>query len=430
MSNPEFKRNLWLSFSMHRLIAMPALLALTFLATALAGQQNEVANNLYMASIALFVFIVWLWGARNANATIVDELRDKTWDQQRMSALEPWTMTWGKLIGSTSFNWYGGLMCLPVIAASGIAIGKPDVLCTLLTLCAVGVMLHAALIALNLHTSQFEARIIQRGGMGWLAIILVFIFIPSFTRSSSNYVSWWGIEVDRMFFWLDSALLFAACATFAAWRVICNALQVRTLPWAWPAFACVLAIYFAGFMHDNERMSPLLQLLLTGLFVSGAMSYASLFSEPHTLLLWRRLRLLQEKQDRRGWLEHLPLWTTTLTLAFLFALLILLTSGGEHLNYLRPPHALAFALMVLRDACILLLFSFSPNSKRANGATVLYLIVLDLLLPFLAGVAGLDAARYFFLPFEAGHAPWSSTLIMTIHAAIAMALVSWRLRNK
>ncbi len=36
MSNPEFKRNLWLSFSKHRLIGMPSLLALTFLAIAFA----------------------------------------------------------------------------------------------------------------------------------------------------------------------------------------------------------------------------------------------------------------------------------------------------------------------------------------------------------------------------------------------------------
>ena len=164
MSNPEFKRNLWLSFSTHRLIGMPSLLALTFLAIILADQQDQVADNLYTASISLFIFIVWLWGARNANATIVDELRDKTWDQQRMSALDPWTMTWGKLFGSTSFNWYGGLMCMAIIVTSGITAEKPDVIHMLLTLCAVGVLLHAALIALNLHTSQFDSRIVQRGG--------------------------------------------------------------------------------------------------------------------------------------------------------------------------------------------------------------------------------------------------------------------------
>ena len=53
MSNPEFKRNLWLSFSTHRLIGMPALLALTFLAVAYADFSSEVAGSLYTTSTAL-----------------------------------------------------------------------------------------------------------------------------------------------------------------------------------------------------------------------------------------------------------------------------------------------------------------------------------------------------------------------------------------
>lgn len=432
MNNPEFKRNLWLSFSMHRLIGMPALLALTFLAILFADQQDKVADSLYTASISLFIFIVWLWGARNANATIVDELRDKTWDQQRMSALDPWAMTWGKLFGSTSFNWYGGLMCLVIVAVSGFGADKPDVVPTLLTLCAFGVLLHAALIALNLHTSQFESRMIQRGGMGWLVIILVFMFLPALSINPEQSVKWWGMEISHALFWLGTALLFAACATFAAWRVVCNALQMRTLPWAWPAFACILAFYLAGFVPDGGgNVHPL---LLIGLFVSVAMTYAAMFTEPNTLLRWRKLRLLQEGQDTRGWLENLPLWPTTLALSFLFALLVVLTSHDVHaghgrMDFLQPPHALTIALMLLRDACILLFFAFSPNSKRSVGAAMLYLFVLNLLLPFLASVAGLDLVRYFFLPFQGDYDPWSSVLVITLHTGIAIWLVNWRLRN-
>lgn len=428
MSNPEFRRNLWLSFSMHRLVAMPALLGLTFLAAVLADPQDNVAERLYGAAIMLFVFIVWLWGARNANAAIVDELRDKTWDQQRMSALSPWTMTWGKLFGSTSFNWYGGAMCLMVVATAGFAAGKPDVLANVISLCAVGVMLHAALIALNLHTSQFESRAIQRGGMGWLAIILVFMFMPAFFSGDHKPLHWWGMEIGHALFWLDTALLFAACATFAAWRVVCNALQVRTRPWAWPAFACLLSVYLAGFAHGGDALWPI------GLFVSAAMTYAALFTESNTLLRWRKLRLLQQRDDSRGWLEHLPVWPTTLALSFAFALMMMLTSSGLRddfgpMDMLQSHYAFTIALMLLRDACILLFFSFAPNGKRAVGATMLYLLVLNMLLPFLAEVAGLDALRFFFLPFDAAHDNWSSVPVMAVHAAAALWLVRWRLRN-
>jgi hypothetical protein len=429
MSNPEFKRNLWLSFSLHRLIAMPALLALTFLAI-LFSQEINVSSRLYEASIALFIFVVWLWGARNANATIVDELRDKTWDQQRMSAINPWTMTWGKLFGSTSYNWYGGLMCLIVIAVSGFSAGKPDVIATLLSLCAVGILVHAALIALNLHTSQTGGRIVQRGGLGWLVIIFLFLSSSVFYSASKTVlISWWDMEVDHANFWLCSALLFAACTTIAAWRVTSNALQVRTLPWAWPALALVLTAYFGGFNHDTNRIQAL---SIIGLFISVTLTYAALFSEPNTLQLWRKLRMLQARQDWRNWLESLPLWPTTMLLSFIFAILIQFAPSDSFPKQLGIDSSLqsfTLVLMLLRDACILLFFTLAPNSKRALGATMLYLLVLNLLLPFLASIAGQDSVRYFLLPFDTKHAPWSGILIIAIHAAIAIALVNWRLRN-
>jgi hypothetical protein len=431
MNNPEFKRNLWLSFSMHRLIAMPALLALTLLATALTD-RDKIADSLYSVAIGLFIFTVWLWGGRSANATIVDELRDKTWDQQRMSSLDPWTMTWGKLFGATSFNWYGGLMCLLVIAASGISAQKPNLFATLLTLIAVGVMLHAALIALNLHASQFESRLIQRGGMGWLAILLVLMLIPAFDGGDATQINWWGMQVGHANFWLVSTLLFAACATFAAWRVVCNALQVRTLPWAWPAFACLLTFYLAGFAGDGDRIQSL---LISGLIVCGAMTYASLASEPNTLLKWRRLQLLAQNGNWRGWLENLPLWPTTLALALLAGLLIPLTSRVEitdtlGIDILPSHYALTFALMILRDACILLFFAFAPGSKRAIGTTLLYLFLLDMLLPYLAEIAGLDAVRYLLLPYAVGNSAWSGALIMLVHTGIAIWLINRRLSNE
>jgi hypothetical protein len=426
MSNPEFKRNLWLSFSAHRLIGMPALLLLTFWAVALADISAGVADRLYSTSISAFIFIVWLWGARNANSSIIDEFRDKTWDQQRMSSLAPWTMTWGKLFGSTAFNWYGGLLCLAVVGASGIAANKPDTAATMLTLSAVVILIHAGLIALNLHSSQFESRFIQRGGMGWLAIIFVFTILPLFTRLNAKTVTWWDMDIPQALFWLDSSILFATCATFAAWRVVSNALQVRTLPWAWPAFACILAVYFSGFASGENNVQTLGWF---GLITATTMTYAAMFTEPNTLLRWRKLRLLQSREDWRGLLEHLPLWPTTLALTFLFALLILLTwSDAGSRGFLQPQHALTLTLMLLRDVCVLLFFSLS-SSKRAVSAAILYLVVLNMLLPFLAGVARLDSVRFFFLPFEKGLDPWASVLIMSIHASIALGLVNWRLRT-
>lgn len=435
MMNPEFRRNLWLSFSVQRLLAMPVLLGLIFLAIGLSDHYPVgAADALYFAATILFMFVVWLWGARNANSAIVDELRDKTWDQQRMSALAPWTMTWGKLFGSTAFNWYGGAICLAIAIPSAIVGEQPFWLSDLPTLTAVALMLHAALIALNLHSAQLEMQLIQRGGLGWLAIIFAFPAFSFFLNTSRqpHPISWWDMDLENSLFLLGSALLFAACAIFAAWRVMCNALQVRTMPWAWPLFAVILSIYFAG-IGELATDLPLFALGYVGLFIATVMTYATLLTEPASLLIWNRLRVRQQSGDWRGWLEHLPIWPTTMLLAFCFALLA--TAAQPQFIY-RLPHLpilhepLAAAFMLLRDASIVLFFSFARTAKRATTVAVLYLAVIDALLPILFKAGGLDALSYLLLPVGGAHGAGTSVLVMACHAAIALALVAWRLRKQ
>lgn len=437
MSNPEFKRNLWLEFSPHRLIAMPAILALLFLATILTNSSQSAAN-LHSASTTLFIFIVWLWGLRNANASIVDELRENTWDQQRMSALQPWDMTWGKLFGATAFNWYGGLICLLVAALTGFSYDEPDTLMNLLTLVATAVLLHAASITMNLHGSRIESRLLQRGGMGWVLLFVLFMLISSTHRIWSGYlINWWGMQIIHSQFLFSSSVLFAGCAVFAAWRTMCNALQVRTLPWAWPLFAVILGAYLTGFVSSYAG-SPAHSLFITTLLVAVIMTYAVLITEPTGLVVWRRLKLLAKTEDWRGWLEQVPLWPTTLAVAFISALLASVSANELQLpgfaDRILGMAPLTIALMLLRDACIFLFFAFSPNNKRAVGVALLYLVVINMLLPFLARVADLEGLSFFFLPISGDWAlmenPWKGVLIMAIHSAAAIGLLAWRLGSE
>jgi len=439
MSNPEFKRNLWLSFSESRLVAMPAILGLIFLATYASHAPDARAGEVRMIAISLFIFIVWLWGAGNASAAIIDEMRNRTWDQQRMSALEPWTMTWGKLFGATSYNWYGGIWCLSAFALTGMFAETQGLSLTVMTLCTVAILLHAAMIAVALYTSQFGTRPLQGATVGWLIVIGVtfkYFFDFGLDMSAPAAKFWWGMEFEHVLFWLLTSLLFAICFVFAAWRAMCTALQVPTLPWAWPAFACILTVYFSG-QITGETGHPLSVLMLLGLLISVALTYLTLFSEPNTLLLWHKLRILQEKNEWRSWLEHLPVWTTTLVLSVVFATLSYLFTAspplGNNASLPQPVHAFTLVLMLLRDACIVLFFAFSPNSKNAAGKTMVSLILLDLLLPYLASVADLSELFFFFMPIPtpmtSGHAAWNSTLVMASHAATALVLVNWRLRT-
>lgn len=433
MINPEFKRNLWLQFSLQRAIGMPAILGLAFLAVHLASAPDSAAT-LYRFAFGLYIALVFLWGTRNASAAIADELRDKTWDQQRMSAMSPWAMTWAKLFGATAFNWYGGAICLGVMLLA--AVMRPEILSlpNLLTIIAAGVLVHAVALALNVHMSRIESRIVQRGGIGGLVMLAALISVSLFTGIAGKTVQWWGVSIRHDLFVLGSTLLFAACAVFAAWRVMSNALQVRTTPWAWPAFAVLLAAYLAGL--DAQRT---LLFSGVGLMVAGAMTYIALFSEANDVAVWRRVVERLRAGRWREAFEHLPLWPTTLALVLCFALAASFAfAGGAHAlsgtvrlwPLDRPAFVylpLVIALMVLRDAGAYLFFAFADKPRRVEGSALLYLVLMNTLLPFLAQAAGLTTLHALLLPFNPAHG-FFNVLIMGGHAALALGLMAWRWR--
>ena len=431
MLNPEFKRNLWLQFSLHRLVATPLLLTLIFLAIRISGMVEELPR----IGRILFIGIVWLWGTRNATSSIADELRDKTWDQQRMGALQPWAMTWGKLFGAASFNWYGGLICLLVVILTELLTTVPSSERTpVLSMIAMGILMHAAAMAASLYIG-IDKTIIQRGGISW-CIVAIGLFARSWLAQLSNdTVIWWHMPYERHSFLLASSLSFACVAVFAAWRTMSNALQVRTLPWAWPLFACLFSLYCAGF-YLNAAMSHFLHI---GLIVGMTMTYAALFSESHTISIWKRIMVRIQARNWRGAFEQLPISITTVALTFTLAVasFFILPSlpynniqwmGQALFNHRPELRFLPFmmALMLLRDVLVFLFFAFSFNPKRVVTTTLLYLVMINGLLPFLAKAMDFDRLAYFFVPFYPLYA--GSIVIMIAQVLMAGALVFWQWR--
>ncbi|MEM4989083.1 hypothetical protein V8G57_16950 [Collimonas sp. H4R21] len=428
MINPEFKRNLWLQFSLHRLIAMPAILGLVFFTLSLANDNWPGGVPLDSVALVLFGGIVCLWGTRNASNAVIEEIRDKTWDQQRMSALDPWTMTWGKLFGATAFNWYGGLLCLLVFVIAALVREHSMPLSSGLTLAALGILMHAATIALNLHLMRSDIRAVQRGGIAWAVVLIAVMFAPPFRSAADASVSWWGQPFAYSSFLLASVAFFAAIAVFAAWRSMNSALQITTAPWAWPLACCLLAAYVGGFSGGAG-------LLWIGLLFALAMTYAALFTEENDIALWQRVVARAKTGNWHGLFQNLPIWPTTLVLSFCLALLLQFSSAQElpfklrittaDLSFLAP----ALALMLLRDCCVYLFFAFSGKSKRVGATTILYLALINGLLPFLSNMMGLKALAIFFMPLHIGNG-WQMLGIALLHAALALALLGWRWRRQ
>jgi hypothetical protein len=433
--NPEFRRNLWLELSLHRLVAMPAVMLLVLALVYSAASGNKL-DSVAMTAAGIAAALLGIWGTRCASDCVMEEVRARTWDGQRMSAIGPWAMTWGKVFGSASFAWYGGLMALAVvILAQPRGWAHPPMKIAALivsgSLLAQGAACFVGLVAAR----KGYAR---PGAFSVLLVVLLVLFIgPIASLVGGDFqapVKWWGQSFERVNFVLASAACFAAWAVFGCYRVMCSELQVRTLPWAFVAFAAFLTAYLPGFwiVPEAGTAGMLNVVLIGGLLVAGALTYIQLFSEQSGVLVFRRVRLRLRRGETRRALQELPCWPVGLGLAGVFCML-----GVLLLDPIAPPGAsdrilrlvpLPVFLLLARDAAILLVFSFARQPRRVETATLFYLVLLYGIVPNLLQAAGLQAVAELVLP-PVLEFPGKASVVAAAQLAIAAALVHWRLRT-
>lgn len=417
-ANPEFQRNLWLEFTPHRLIGMPLVLGAVFYL--LSSWGGGLAGLPEHAGSWGYVLMVVLWGTRAAAESVAGEVAAHTWDGQRLSPLGAWTMTWGKLFGATAYAWYGGLLCLAVHVAGLSRVAPPAaVLHEALFMLLAGVLAHAvafltALQALRKRAGTSRGRSIGFHLLGVLAALPVLVLsgVPLELYGAGS-VYWWGRSFPALGFWLASVTLFTGWAVLGCERVMRAELQMRNSPWVWLGFALYLMVYVAGLVDlPVARASgaglfrlfsdPLTVHLFTVYMVAMSLVYAMALWETKSPVLARRWLRYARHREWPRLLEITPRWLLGLPLAGLAALAVVALHPplDPAARGLFDPDAFVTALFafLLRDVALLLLLNLAPDPRRADTAWVLYMGVLYLLAPALAGVLGLGAHVGFFLP--------------------------------
>src|SRR6201999_1389879 len=108
----------------HRAIAMPIVLGVIFYIASqlyLGSKESEVGS----ATTGIFFLLVKIWGGHKAADSVLDEVNDNTWDFQKLSALSPWSLAFGKLFGSSIYCWYGGLIAFAVAVGISLQVSPP-----------------------------------------------------------------------------------------------------------------------------------------------------------------------------------------------------------------------------------------------------------------------------------------------------------------
>lgn len=429
-SNPEFMRNVWLELTPHRLVAMPVILGLIFAlaSTASTGIVPGVA-------LSLFFLVTILWGAQLSSESLLEEFRQGTWDTQRLSAMGPWQLAHGKLLGAPLFAWYGGAICLAalIITAEKSSFDLPLVPLVLGVL-AMAFLAHALGGIVGLAAARSGIR-----GRSSILLIVLFLSIPFGTPLLSalapgKTTAWFGFTFSTLWFAVFSLWAFAGWAAVGLWRLMCRELQLRKPPTAWLGFVVFLSFHASGLLVGRFVDGHAVTLFtLVAFTVTLAMSYGVVLFDQRDFISMRRLvHHWQNGNTRRVW-EEVPCWTVTLPLALVAAGYLALQDSP--LDKLGPPGTalgfvpLALCLFALRDIALLHFFSLGPRPQKAVMATLVYLGLLYWLLPSLLGAADLDAVAAWLRP-SPGSRPLVSISAGLLNAAVAIALVAWRWRQR
>jgi hypothetical protein len=449
--NPEFTKNIWLEFSTQRIIVMPVIIGLIAALIVMSGGYDSY-KTLHTAAMAGIALLGFLWGIKTSADAILDEYNEKTWDWQRMSVIGPWKLAWGKLFGSTGYNWYGAGICFVIYLATSFSYDDvmKEIQSGLLMLIGM-VSVHGLMILVSLQlirksdgrTKIKSNRIFISGII--LMSFLVNIFSSRFLDSFETEITWYGLVRGNMNLMTLNAVFYCAWIIAGLYRAMRAELQFSDAPVWWLSFIGSSFLLHYGYFAGMERVG-----LAGGIsaaaaitFVEfGALLYFLALSEPKDIVNLRLLENSYKAGDRKTLLQNLPLWITTLPVVFLLGFIAVLFFNmevkGSLLEDIYREFKLAgagrsfmalFAVygFVLRDLGILLLLNFSNRSKRADSAWMVYLLVLYVLLPLLAHQSGLGIGAAFYPDFTA------NGLVMVVfplaEAAVVLYLVVKRWRE-
>ena len=446
--NPEFRRNLWLEFNDHRLIAMPVILGAIFLLSYLLS--GEIGQGTGKIATLCYAIIIFLWGTRMAAESVLQEVHNRTWDLQRMSAISAWQMAWGKLFGATSYAWYGALMCLGVYVISYGGILPFDVLLiSVLLYIGSGVFAHAVCLLVSLQTNQ------RRGTLGRVQVMSyqflgLICAIPPLYSGLAGYggdgvyrmITWYGEQFSLSIFMLlalTAFMLWSLVGVFALMRV---ELQQHNKPWFWLCFVGFAMVYFTGIHFTPPKfavfLAPFPGNASTVYIVAVIATYIMVFSEPKDQVQFHRLNQFMQTGKWAQAFSQAPRSILTLPIVIGAGVTVAafsevtLVQGFVHVIDGRVA-VIASILFVIRDVAFVYFMSLGQSDGRGgnqgDGRALLYLVLLYTVVPSLLAALHLKPLVAFFWP-QYGPAPLLTLLPILIEVVVMFYLLRRRVRTQ
>ena len=449
--NPEFCRQRWLQISATRLILAPVVIAIVVAVLASTEPTTGAING--AAWVALLLAVLF-WGTSVVGASIRDEITGRTWNQQRMSRLTPWQLTSGKLFGATSYVWYVALLCaLVAIFSESAASSSPNAHnpgIDYVSVLALGLFAHSvALMApLAFQSGSGEPRVSVPSIAVFALVFVLFQAAPSgASRSTGGNVGteWFGMSTTPQMLAMWTVLCLAAWGILGAWRAMRQALQVRQLPWALPAFVAFMGVWAAGYAGASDA-SLVLRVLIGATLALAAASWVLMLWEPQSLFAWQRIRTHWAADDRARAIAGTSAATGTVLCAVIGALLVALMTATTNSAEVVDAQAAGFmktampnklslannagafvwlALVLIRDFSFTLLAdTFTTTLRRRSAVILLYLLFMYLAVPGALQAVSSEGSDW-WLPTSSGVVPKILALV-TLLAMVGTLVLRMR----
>ncbi len=425
LNNPELTRNIWIEFNSTRLFLMP-LIILLFLFLIYSFSENFADSVVIFTSI-MFNIIVFIWGSKLSADSVINEINERTWDNQILSLNSPWQMTIGKLFGATSYAWYGGLILiiLNFIAALFVEHTFLTIKNTLISIFN-AINIHSVIISLTLFgikknryktklnsTIYFLIGLIIAWYLGYSTTLFYLFENTKFEGfySITKTIIWHNIPFDIYDFMLFTSFSFLILSVLGLYRNFKSELRYQSGYSVWLIFLIFIVIYSSGFSSSFGELFSSNDIFLLSLFLALLsvlfITYFVLFIEPKQVTDYNKLFKSLKSKDFKEFNNLIPLWIISALFSSLLAIIILiyallgLIKGNEEFFFdfslFFPINLLLF---LFRDICFVHYISFSGKFIKPDFASFVFLLLAYSVIPGIILFLDLNVLVPIFFPFS------------------------------
>lgn len=442
---PEFQRHVWLRFSWFSVLIMPILIGTTALLCFMTWQVNAEAffarmmadSNLPLYNIIphwstllaevgrpMIFIVLFVLGSYEAASSFTVELRNRTWDMHKISAIRPIHLMIGKLFGVTSYSWFFSAgICFTALYGYAhtyrdLTPPSPDFMIGPVQAIFVYPnyedmfylsfsVIVSALIG-HLIAALVSLQYLRRGRTGtFLALVLgvgaslVFLRVLTATFDVMHYegsdlfrsveaITWYGRDIRRNDFVFFLILYVTFWGVVGLYRSIRAELNFPTYPIYLNIFLMTFCLLISGFsvVFDKtglgivNNLSDNFTVFFPSFFILFVATYAVLYNSSEDvgkyLRFYRALRCLKFLRA----LQFLPGWV------FPFMLCVGLLGlwhyhAASEISVGVTAFTLSALLLMVRDGLVLHIFLLGNRYKRAGLIIASYYIFCYILIPFL-----------------------------------------------